>query len=56
MTYKDLLEQLQALDPERLEDNVSLYDSSIGEYLPAIRGVVTEETDVLDKGHFFIRF
>ena len=56
MTYKQLLEQLQQLSPERLEDTVTVYDSYTDEYTASIDTNVANEEfcDVLDQGHFYL--
>ena len=56
MTYKELLEQLQALPKERLEDTVTVYEPYEDEYIAIIEtGIAQEsETNVLDDGHFYL--
>lgn len=54
MTYAELLQVLQNLDPERLSDTVTVYDEEEDEYFGATGCVVTKETDVLDENHLFL--
>lgn len=62
MTYKELLEKLNALPPERLDDDVTIVDGLDDEVIPVIgsgiSGVASpfdeDVSDVLDKGHFYL--
>lgn len=54
MTYKELLEQLQQLSPERLEDTVTVHDPYQDEYIAVVHTATTTETDVLDENHFYL--
>ena len=58
LTYRQLLERLQALPPERLEDNVTIAVLGDDDAHPASdTGIVTDGSDldgVLDVGHFYI--
>lgn len=56
MTYKELLEQLQQLDPARLEDTVTIHDPYQDEYIAVAHAETAEEDDcdVLDPGHFYL--
>jgi hypothetical protein len=56
MTYKDLLEELQQMDPERLNDTVTVYDPYQDEMIAVIHTHEAEEddTDVLDPGHLYL--
>jgi len=57
MTWGELLEFLheRALDdPLYLQDNVTIYDKSMGEYYPCNTLETTEADDILDKGHLFL--
>jgi len=53
-TYRQLIKSLMDLSPERLDDNVTILDDCNGEFFAAKSFNVTDDTDVLDKGHFFI--
>jgi hypothetical protein len=55
MTYKELIEKLNKLPEERLNDNITVYDSGTDEYV----GVYdlfspNEHAYLLDKGHVFL--
>lgn len=57
MTYKQLLEKLQQMPPDRLQDDVTVWDYWTGEFIP-VAGIVENkennphlDTDVLDYGH-----
>ena len=56
MTYKQLLEQLQQLDPARLEDTVTVHDPYEDEMIAVVYTGVAEEDDcdVIDPGHFYL--
>jgi hypothetical protein len=54
MSYKELLEQLQQLSPERLEDTVTVHDPYQDEYIAVVHTATTTETDVLDENHFYL--
>ena len=56
MTYKELLEELQQLDPARLEDTVTIYDPYQDEMIAVVHTATAEEddNDVLDPGHFYL--
>jgi len=56
MTYKELLEELQQLDPARLEDTVTVYDPYQDEMIAVVYTHEAEEDDcdVLDPGHFYL--
>ena len=56
MTYKQLLEQLQQLSPERLEDTVTVHDPYQDEMIAVIHTETAafDDTDVLDPGHFYL--
>ena len=58
MTYKDLLDQLQKLNPEQLNTDVAVHDTDIDEYYQSSVDFVfaTDECQVLDVDHPFIRF
>lgn len=56
MTFKQLLEELQAMPEDRLEDTATIYEPYDGEYY-AISGVGIareEDNDQLDPGHFYM--
>lgn len=56
MTYKQLLEQLQQLSPERLEDTVTVHDPYEDGWIAVVHSRTAEEDDcdVLDPGHFYL--
>ncbi len=56
MTYKELLEQLQQLDPARLEDTVTVHEPYQDEMIAVVYTATAEEDDcdVLDPGHFYL--
>ncbi len=56
MTYKELLEQLQQLDPARLEDTVTVHEPYHDELIAVVHTATAEEDDcvVLDPGHFYL--
>ena len=56
MTYKELLNELLKLNPERLEDTVTVYEPYEDEYISVIDTdkVVETQCDVLDDGHFVL--
>ena len=56
MTYKELLEELQQLDPARLDDTVTVHDPYQDEMIAVVHTGVAEEDDcdVLDPGHFYL--
>ena len=56
MTYKELLETLQQLDPARLEDTVTVFDPYQDEYIAVVHAHESEEedNDVLDPGHLYL--
>ena len=58
LTYRSLLERLQAMTPERLDDTVTVYAAD--EFAPVSRFVANPvgeengEDDRIDPGHFFL--
>jgi hypothetical protein len=56
MTYKELLEQLQQLPPERLDDTVTVHDPYEDRMIAVVHAETAEEddADVLDPGHFYL--
>lgn len=56
MTYKDLLNVLNSLPPERLNDTVTVSDPYEDEFIPVVHTVIAtdENTGVLDVGHLFL--
>ena len=55
MTYKQLLEILQACPAEVLEQTATVYLSETDEYLAVVSHDITLETnDVLDDGHLIL--
>ena len=58
MTYQELLNQLQQLNPEQLNQDVAVYHDHEGEYYQSDVEFVfaTDECQVLDVNHPIIRF
>jgi hypothetical protein len=56
MNYKQLIEKLNTLPPERLEDTVTVYDETRDEFLPVVDSEIAnpDTIDVLDEGHFYL--
>jgi len=59
ITYRDLIENLQAMPPERLDDTVTVYVSGVDEFYSLVEDfpiVVAQpdSNDVLDPGHFYL--
>ena len=55
MTYRQLLEVLQAMPQDRLEDDVSVYVCDSDEYYPVEQVSITDDfSDVLDPGHIYL--
>lgn len=56
MTYKELLEELNAIDPNRLNDTVTIYEPYEDEYIPVVHSFISDarECDVLDDGHYVL--
>ena len=53
MTYKELLETIQALPAERLLDTVTVYEPYEQEYI-AVIDTCEAISDVLDEGHLVL--
>ena len=58
MTYKELLDQLQQLNPEQLNQDVAIWDEDNDEFYQQDVDLlfVDETADVLDVDHPVIRF
>ena len=54
MTYAELLEHLKTLDREQLNQNVTIYVESIGEFYPVQKLTINLYSDVLDVNHPFL--
>ena len=60
MTYKQLLDKLNTIPPERLNDTVTVWDYWQNEFTPVANLAQNKEdskhldTDVLDYGHFVL--
>jgi hypothetical protein len=56
MTYQELLEKIQQLPADRLQDDVTIFDSFALEYRDVVDAFTVDEkdTDVLDPGHMVI--
>lgn len=56
MTYAELIAELQALDPARLQDTVTVYVSGVDEFYPVgeLQIAVGDVTDVIDDGHAYL--
>lgn len=55
MRYLDLFNELKKLTKEQLEDDVTVFDHSIGEYFPAV-GIDFAVEGELHDGHVVIEF
>jgi hypothetical protein len=58
MTYQELLNQLQQLNPEQLNQDVAIYEPCADEFWQDKVELLfaTDECQVLDVDHPFIRF
>ena len=58
MTYKELRDALNQLDPDQLNSDVTVYDTGVDEYYGLNVELVftTDAVDVLDPNHPIIRF
>lgn len=54
MTYRELLQVLNSIPPERLDDTVTVHDTCGDEYIAAIDFIRNENNNVLDDGHYFL--
>lgn len=54
MTYRELLKNLKDLSEEELNQDVAVYSVDSDEYTEVTQTKITEETDVLDEGHFLL--
>jgi hypothetical protein len=60
MTYKQLLDKLNAIDHERLNDDVTVWDYWADEFVPVANLTQNKkdskqlDTNVLDYGHFVL--
>jgi hypothetical protein len=54
LTYLDLAFAIANMTKEQRNQNVTIHDKSVDEYLPVSSISFSEETDVLDKGHAFL--
>ena len=59
MTYRELLNDLivmEALEGERLDDNITIHLTETDEFYPvhSVCVAVEDECDVLDKGHLIL--
>ena len=60
MTYKQLLDKLQSIPPERLNDTVTVWDYGADEFFAVANLTQNKkdskqlDTDVLDYGHFVL--
>ena len=60
MTYEELREHLNALNPEQLAQDVTVYVSGVDEYYPLqpndpVGEATFAHCDQLDSGHFYLR-
>jgi hypothetical protein len=52
ITYAELIENLKALPPEKLNDTATVYVPGVGEFYPVMTTEVLDVSqDVLDPGH-----
>lgn len=55
LTYAELLENLKAMPPERLNDTATVYVPGAGEFYPVMTTEVLDVSqDVLDPGHWVV--
>ena len=56
MTYRELLEELEELDDNRLDDDVAAHLIETDEFYPvhSVCVAVEDECDVLDQGHLIL--
>jgi hypothetical protein len=54
MTYKELLQQIMALDEEQLNQTVTVYEPYLDEYIAVVHTRTTSTVDVLDENHFYL--
>lgn len=56
MTYAELLAELQSLDPDRLQDTVTVYISDDDEFyaVKEMQIAVGDDNSVLDDGHAYL--
>ena len=56
MTYQQLLDKLNTIDPKRLGDTVTVFDPYSDEYMAVAQVEIADEqyNDVLDHGHLFL--
>jgi hypothetical protein len=56
MTYRKLIDQLSRIPNNRLDDDVTVYDRSTGEYTPVRCLDIADEDEqsVLDDGHPYL--
>ena len=56
MTYRELLEELEELDDNRLDDDVAVHLTETDEFYPvhSVCVAVENECDVLDQGHLIL--
>lgn len=55
MTYRELKNWLDNRSKEQLDMDVTIYDTSEGEYFPLMRmGVTAVADDILDKNHPYL--
>ena len=54
MTYKELLETLTKLNPEQLNQTVTVHHHPSDEYYPINQFAITFDNDVLDDNHLVL--
>jgi hypothetical protein len=55
-TYGELLVELQKLNPEQLNQTVTVYVQGLDEYYATEDGLlITDSNDVLDAGHAYLK-
>ena len=56
MTYRELMEFLKSLPDNavRLDDNVTVYDGSTGEFFGQVELLEAVDSDVLADNHFYL--
>ena len=54
MTYADLIRELQAQDPARLHDTVTVYVRGVDEFYPVDDFKIAMDNSTLDDGHAYL--
>ncbi len=54
LTWREIRDELNRLSEDRLDDNATVYLKGEDEWMPVMDMGITEEDDVLDKGHSYL--